>query len=214
MALGSHVEDFPFACREGQYGSDQLVATQLNPECVGPCPPGKICAGATHTPQPCTVGSYCPRGSAAGQHGQSSTLGRASALPLHPLGAHLVAQCSPALPGWPPATGIQPQPQVLELATFKVADLTGFDSSGRDLLPARVRRPLHQPHQKGGVRRVPRGPLLRGRLCDPVRALLLQSLNRAVLARGVPLVPAQHDDNELRCHLGERLPVHQGLLQP
>ena len=66
VALGSHVEDYPFACREGHFGSDEDVSTQLNPDCVGPCPRGKICPGATHTPLPCTVGSYCPQGSAAG----------------------------------------------------------------------------------------------------------------------------------------------------
>ena len=43
VALGAHVEDYPFPCREGHVGSDDDISTQLNPDCVGPCPAGKIC---------------------------------------------------------------------------------------------------------------------------------------------------------------------------
>ena len=80
MALGSHVEDYPFACREGHFGSDEDISTQLNPDCVSPCPPGKICPGATHTPLPCTVGSYCARGSAAGTFCPPGTVGYSTSL--------------------------------------------------------------------------------------------------------------------------------------
>ena len=80
VALGSHVEDYPFACREGHFGSDEDISTQLNPDCVSPCPPGKICPGATHTPLPCTVGSYCARGSAAGTFCPPGTVGYSTSL--------------------------------------------------------------------------------------------------------------------------------------
>ena len=49
VALGAHVEDYPFPCREGHVGSDHDISTQLNPDCVGPCPAGKIC---TANPNP------------------------------------------------------------------------------------------------------------------------------------------------------------------
>ena len=49
VALGAHVEDYPFPCREGHVGSDDDISTQLNPDCVGPCPAGKIC---TANPNP------------------------------------------------------------------------------------------------------------------------------------------------------------------
>ena len=41
-----------------------------------------------------------------------------------------MAPCISALPGWPPATGILPRPQLHELAASKAADFTAFDLVG------------------------------------------------------------------------------------
>lgn len=50
VALGSHDEDYPFACPPGTVGGTD-IETQLSPVCVGACPAGSMCASATHTPQ-------------------------------------------------------------------------------------------------------------------------------------------------------------------
>ena len=80
LAPGSYETDYPFACREGRVGSDHDVKTQLNPDCAGLCPPGKICPAATHTPEPCTLGSYCAIGSAAGTFCPPGTFGNSTSL--------------------------------------------------------------------------------------------------------------------------------------
>ena len=57
VVLGSHDEDYPFACPPGTVGGTD-IETQLSPVCVGACPAGSMCASATHTPQRAPPRSY------------------------------------------------------------------------------------------------------------------------------------------------------------
>ena len=66
LGAGAHNDAaFPFDCPPGVLGASHEPLKQTTPQCSGACPEGWMCPGATATPLPCSLGAYCPRGSAA-----------------------------------------------------------------------------------------------------------------------------------------------------
>eukprot|EP00964_Phaeocystis_antarctica_P067957 scaffold41164_cov69-Phaeocystis_antarctica.AAC.1 len=62
LPLGSHDQDYPFACGVGLLGGS-LASQQTSATCAGFCPAGFTCgAEATVAPAACPKGHYCPKG--------------------------------------------------------------------------------------------------------------------------------------------------------
>ena len=134
VALGAHVEDYPFPCREGHVGSDDDISTQLNPDCVGPCPAGKIC-----TANPALPLTLAP----------TLTLSLLVTLTLIRILTLTLTVTRQDLP----------RRHAHARAMHGRVVLCGRLGRGH-LLPARDGRLRHEPQGQGGVRRVPAGPFL------------------------------------------------------
>ena len=62
---GTIIDDFPYQCAPGLY-ANTFGKAQRTPYCSGTCPAGTMCRSGTTDPEECSLGSYCPMGSAAG----------------------------------------------------------------------------------------------------------------------------------------------------
>ena len=64
LPLGSHDQDYPFACAAGVLGGNgSLASQQTSATCAGLCPAGFTCGTeATVAPEACPKGHYCPGG--------------------------------------------------------------------------------------------------------------------------------------------------------